>query len=78
MYSMFGTPMPSRTEIAKLRKDFPHGARVELERMDDKYAPAPGTKGTVEHVDDLGTVHVSWDNGSRLGAVYGADKIRRI
>ena len=27
----------------------------------------PGLEGTVSFVDDAGTVHVEWDNGSRLG-----------
>lgn len=29
----------------------------------------PGTEGTVSTVDDLGTVHVDWDDGGRLGMV---------
>jgi hypothetical protein len=28
-----------------------------------------GTEGTVSAVDDLGTVHVNWDDGGRLGMV---------
>ena len=38
----------------------------------------PGDQGTVVAVDDIGTVHIDWDNGSGLGAAYGADVIRRI
>jgi hypothetical protein len=30
---------------------------------------APGTAGTVEHVDDAGTVHVRWDDGRTIGLV---------
>jgi hypothetical protein len=29
-----------------------------------------GTEGTVSTVDDLGTVHVDWDDGGRLGIVF--------
>ena len=32
----------------------------------------------VDFVDDIGTVFVNWDNGSRLGVVYGEDVIKRI
>ena len=47
--------------------------------MDDPYARLrPGDQGTGVAVDDLGTVHIDWDNGSGLGAAYGADVIRRI
>jgi hypothetical protein len=43
-----------------------------------------GTEGTVATVDDLGTVHVDWDDGSRLGMVVAPppgrppDRIERI
>jgi hypothetical protein len=44
------------------------GKRVRLVRCNDPYTTlSPGTEGTVRLVDDLGTVHVEWDNGSRLG-----------
>ena len=51
----------------------PVGARVRLIRCDDPYTHLrPGTKGTVGSVDDMGTVHVYWDNGSSLGMVSEA------
>ena len=61
-----------------LRERFPRGSRVELERMNDPQAPPIGTLGTVIGVDDLGTIHVNWDNGSGLGVAYGEDACRRI
>ncbi len=44
--------------------------------MDDIQAPPIGTKGTVRHVDDIGTIHVGWDTGSGLGVVFGEDIIK--
>ena len=38
----------------------------------------PGDQGTVNHVDDTGTVFVNWDCGSGLGMVYGEDHIQRL
>ena len=38
----------------------------------------PGTKGTVIHVDDIGTVHCSFDNGRQLGLVPGEDSFHKI
>ena len=61
-----------------LRHEYPAGTRVELVEMDDRFAPPVGTQGTVMAVDDIGTVHVNWDNGSTIGAVYGEDVIRKI
>jgi hypothetical protein len=44
------------------------GKRVRLIHCGDRYTKLqPGTEGTVLFTDDLGTVHIAWDNGSRLG-----------
>ena len=69
---------PSREIVNNLRKEFPVGARVELLKMIDVQAPPMGTLGFVTGIDDLGTVHVLWDNGSSLGVAYGEDKCRVI
>ena len=65
--------IPSRKEIERLRSLYREGARVELVSMDDIQAPPVGTRGTVRFVDDIGSVHVSWDNGSSLALAYGVD-----
>ena len=45
----------------------PHD-RVELVNTTDAHTRLkPGDLGTIMAVDDLGTVHIRWDNGSRLG-----------
>jgi hypothetical protein len=55
------------------------GARIELVRCDDPYTKiATGTKGTVEMVDDCGTVFVKFDSGSALGMVFEHDEIRKL
>lgn len=49
------------------------GDRVTLIRSTDEYTRLqPGEQGTVTLVDALGTVHVDWDSGSRLGLVVEA------
>lgn len=49
------------------------GARIRLISCTDEYTTLePGLEGTVTNVDSLGTVHVAWDNGSRLGLVANA------
>lgn len=48
--------------------------RVRLIRTSDPYTSLKsGDEGTVMFSDDLGTVHVKWDNGSTLGLVKGED-----
>lgn len=61
-----------------LRKQYPVGSRVELLKMEDIQAPPIGTQGTVKGIDDIGSIMVSWDNGSSLSVVYGEDEVRRI
>ena len=64
----------SQENLAKLRNTFPPGIRVELIRMDDPYTKIPkGTQGTVINVDDIGTIHISWDGYHCLGVVYVKD-----
>ena len=70
---------PKKEIVDGLRARYPEGARVELIEMNDPYRDMPpGLRGTVVAVDDIGTVHIAWDNGSSLGAAYGVDRIRRI
>lgn len=62
--------------VEALRALYPEGTVLELISMDDKHAPAPGTKGKVSHIDDRGTIHMKWDTGSTLGLIPGFDKFR--
>lgn len=65
---------------AKMYKDmYPKGTRIELISMDDPYAPVEsGTQGTVEFVDDMGQIHMRWDNGRTLALIPGEDSFRKI
>lgn len=69
---------PSREIVERLRKTYPKGTAVELVRMNDEHAPPPGTRGTVTGVDDIGTIHVCWQNGSSLGVAYGEDECKIV
>ena len=69
----------SREELEALREKYPQGCRVELVKMDDPYREMPpGLKGVVTGVDDSGSVHVDWQNGSSLAVIFGEDECRRI
>lgn len=70
---------PDQRTVERVRKMYPKGTRVELIQMDDAYSPLkPGEQGTVRLVDDTATVFVDWDSGSRLGVVYGVDRVRKL
>lgn len=69
--------MITNSELRVLRKQFPTGYKVKLVEMDDPFAPPIGTTGVIRYVDDIGTIHVKWENSSGLGVVYGKDIIKR-
>ena len=68
-----------KEELEALREKYPKGCRVELIKMDDPYREMPpGLKGVVTGVDDSGSIHVDWQNGSSLAVVFGEDECRKI
>lgn len=68
-----------KEELDALRKKYPEGCRVELVKMNDPYRDMPpGLKGVVTGVDDSGSIHVNWQNGSSLAVVYGEDYVVRV
>ena len=68
-----------RNLVQRMKDTYPPGTRIELDFMGDDPRPiAPGTKGTVRIVDDMGTVHCDFDNGRRLGLVPGEDAFHTI
>ena len=61
------------------KKSFPPGTRIMLDAMYDDPRPIePGTKGTVEFVDDAGTIHTPFDNGRNLGICPEVDRFHKI
>ena len=50
------------------------GKRIKCIHMMDDYPILSGELGTVDAVDDMGTIHVNWDSGRRLGLVPEEDE----
>ena len=70
---------PDQKVVDRLRKIYPTGTRVVLEKMEDPYTRLkPGDCGKVVHVDDAGGIHIQWNNGSCLAAINGVDVIRKL
>ena len=68
-----------KEELEALREKYPPGCRVELIKMDDPYREMPpGLKGVVTGVDDSGSIHVDWQNGSSLAVIFGEDHAVKI
>ena len=55
--------MLKREEIARLKEKYPKGTPIHLYCMAGETSVPPGSKGIVDHVDDIGQIHMKWENG---------------
>lgn len=58
--------MLNRKEVKKLKEIYPEGTQIRLLRMNGEEQMPYGLQGTVRLVDDIGQIHISWENGSSL------------
>ena len=69
----------ARKQAARYKEQYPPGTRLVLLSMEDPYQPVEsGTRGTVKIVDDMGQIHMQWDNGRTLALVPGEDSFRTL
>ncbi len=64
---------PTEKELTALREKYPTGTIVKLISMNDVQSPPIGTIGEVTMIDDMGSVHVNWQNGSTLALIPNVD-----
>ena len=70
---------PAREEVQQIKDRYPPGTRIRLNFMSDPWSPVPeGMEGTVNKVDDIGQIHMNWDNGRTLALVPGEDSFSVI
>ena len=62
-----------KNSVAYLRTLYKPGVRVVVLKMDDPRPVESGTQGSVDHVDDIGTIHVKFDNGRFIGLIPDMD-----
>lgn len=65
-------------KIEMLKQRYKPGTRVCLERMDGEPQMPAGLKGEVFLVDDIGQIHVQWENGSSLALNAQVDQFCKI
>ena len=71
--------LPTHEEVQQIKEQYPPGTRICLDFMADPWSPVPdGTEGTVDMVDDIGQIHMKWDNGRTLALVPGEDSFSVI
>lgn len=70
---------PSKSYLEQLRKQYPKGTKLQLISMrNEKYPILPGTVGEVTHIDDAGSIHMRWENGSSLALIPEVDSFKAV
>ena len=68
---------PNKNYLEQLRKQYPGGTKIRLISMrNEKYPILPGTIGEVTHIDDMGSIHMKWQNGSSLAIIPEVDSFK--
>lgn len=57
--------------VNEIRELYPAGTQIILEEMSGESQMPYGLKGTVDFVDDIGQIHMNWENGSSLLSFFG-------
>ena len=77
---MTGRELAGTRHRARSLASFLPGDRVELTAVSDDYqqfALMTGDQGSVEFTDSLGTIHIRWDSGRRIGIISEAASLIR-
>ena len=69
---------PNEREVNRIKNMYPKGTRVKLISMEDPHGVPEGTYGNIFLVDDIGQLHVYWDNGSSLALIPGVDRFEVV
>ena len=72
--------MMTRIEVDRIKEEYPPGSHVKLIEMKGEPQMPYGLKGTVMAIDDIGQIHVNWENGSTLALTEedSFDKMRMV
>lgn len=61
-------------ELEELREKYPSETRIKLlKSLDDIQPIEAGSTGEVDYIDDAGSIHMKWDNGSTLALIENVD-----
>lgn len=70
--------MLKREDVERLKKMYPKDTPIRLLSMRGEPQMTPGMEGKVLAVDDIGQIHVSWENGSTLALNVEEDRFEII
>lgn len=63
-----------REQIQRIKETYQPGVRIRLVSMDRESQMPLGMMGQVTFVDDIGQIHVAWENGSSLALICEVDQ----
>lgn len=66
--------MLKREEVERIKEKYPKGTPIRLYSMEGEHTVPPGSRGVVDHVDDIGQIHMKWENGSSLALNVEEDR----
>lgn len=66
--------MIRREEVERIKQQYPKGTPIRLYSMEGEQSVPPGRRGVVDHVDDIGQIHMKWENGSHLALNVEEDR----
>ena len=66
--------MLRREEVERIKEQYPEGTPIRLYSMEGEQTVPPGSRGVVDHVDDIGQIHMKWENGSSLALIVEEDR----
>lgn len=49
--------MLKREEVERIKEKYPKGTPIRLYSMEGEHTVPPGSRGVVDHVDDIGQIH---------------------
>ena len=70
--------IPSEKELDRIRREYPVGTIIEIQKMDDPQAPPVGTLGEVIGCDSMVDLLMKWSNGSSLKVILSEDCVRKV
>ncbi len=71
----------TEAEINAIKEKYIPGTKLKLleDTKEEPYHPIKaGEIGTVDHVDDIGTIHINWENGRQFGIIPEVDSFEII
>ena len=66
--------MLKREEVERIKEKYTKGTPIRLYSMEGEHTVPPGSRGVVDHVDDIGQIHMKWENGSSLALNVEEDR----